>query len=264
MKEVAPLCYGVIFKKAFCVPEIFTAFVRDFLDIEMKIDRVETEKAFSPPIGRVDTRFDLFAEDRENRVVVDIQHIRYPDHYHRFLCDHCVAMMEMIASSKNYQPETRVFTIVVLTSGDRHKKDVGVTSFDPADLQGRPYGEIPHRILHICPKYANDRTPEPYREWMRAMEDTLDELVDESAYSRPEILELFRRIEKDGVTPKENAAMKDEYSQRQILDERLEKTAMNLINMGVLTEEQIAQATGLSVEAVRQLQIHETRSEVAS
>ncbi len=30
MKKVESLQYGVIFKKAFCVPEIFRAFVKDF------------------------------------------------------------------------------------------------------------------------------------------------------------------------------------------------------------------------------------------
>ncbi|EDN72722.1 hypothetical protein BGS_0214 [Beggiatoa sp. SS] len=85
MKKVASLRYGVVFKKAFCVPEIFTAFVRDFLNIELKIDHVETEKSFIQPVGRVLSRFDLFAENQENRVIVDIQHVRYPDHYDRFL-----------------------------------------------------------------------------------------------------------------------------------------------------------------------------------
>ncbi len=269
MKEVASLRYGIIFKKAFCDPDIFKAFVHDFLDIEMEIDHVETEKAFSPPIGRVDTRFDLFAEDKSNRVIVDIQHVRYPDHYDRFLYYHCAAMMEMVASSKEYRPKTRVFTIVVLTSGDRHKKDVGMTIFDPVDIDGHPYGEIPHKIIHICPKYLNDRTPEPYREWMLAIEDSLDEVVDETTYSRPEILALFRRIEKNEITPTENAAMKDEYGQRQLLDEKYEKgrekgreeTAVSLIKMGALTEEQISQATGLPVEEIRRLQVH---GEVAS
>jgi len=37
MKEVASLRYGVIFKKSFSDYEIFTAFVRDFLEID--IDR---------------------------------------------------------------------------------------------------------------------------------------------------------------------------------------------------------------------------------
>jgi len=38
MKQVAPLRYDVIFKKAFGVPEIFTAFVHDFLNIELEIE----------------------------------------------------------------------------------------------------------------------------------------------------------------------------------------------------------------------------------
>ncbi|MCP4347055.1 MAG: hypothetical protein GY795_50590, partial [Desulfobacterales bacterium] len=63
MKEVASLRYGVVFKKAFSDPEIFTAFVRDFLGIEIEIDKVETEKSFGPPVGKIDSRFDLYAED---------------------------------------------------------------------------------------------------------------------------------------------------------------------------------------------------------
>ena len=62
MIKVASLRYGVIFKKAFCDPEIFTAFVRDFIGIELEINRVETEKSFDPPIGKVNSRFDLFAD----------------------------------------------------------------------------------------------------------------------------------------------------------------------------------------------------------
>ncbi len=74
MKQVGSLRYGVIFKKAFSHPEIFTAFVRDVLGIELEISSVETEKSFSPTVGPIDSRFDLFAEDVKNRVIVDIQH----------------------------------------------------------------------------------------------------------------------------------------------------------------------------------------------
>ena len=65
MKKVASLRYGVIFKKAFSNPDIFKAFVKDFIGIELVIDKVETEKSFDPQIGNVDTRFDLFAEDKK-------------------------------------------------------------------------------------------------------------------------------------------------------------------------------------------------------
>ena len=67
MIEVASLRFGVIFKKVFSKPHIFTAFVKDILGIEIEIDKVETEKSFSPVIGNVDSRFDLFAQDKKNR-----------------------------------------------------------------------------------------------------------------------------------------------------------------------------------------------------
>lgn len=67
MKQVALLRYDVIFKKAFGVPEVFTAFVRDFLDIELEIDTVEKDKVYDPPIGNISTKFDLYAEDKKIR-----------------------------------------------------------------------------------------------------------------------------------------------------------------------------------------------------
>ena len=33
--------------------------------MELEIDQVETEKSFSPIVGGVDSRFDLFAEDKK-------------------------------------------------------------------------------------------------------------------------------------------------------------------------------------------------------
>jgi len=139
MKQVASLRYGVIFKKAFSDPDIFKAFVKDFLGIELMIDKVEMEKSFDQPIGNVDTRFDLFAEDKQNRIIVDIQHERYAEDYEHFLCSH-LALVELMASSEDYRSSLKVFTIVVLTSGDRHKVDLAAVDFDPKDRQGKPLG----------------------------------------------------------------------------------------------------------------------------
>ena len=49
MKKVASLRYGVIFKKAFADPQIFTAFVRDFVGVKIEIDK---EKRRNPSIHR--------------------------------------------------------------------------------------------------------------------------------------------------------------------------------------------------------------------
>ena len=54
MKQVAPLRYDVIFKKAFSQPEMFTALVNDLLDIQLEIDEVENDKVFVPTVGKVE------------------------------------------------------------------------------------------------------------------------------------------------------------------------------------------------------------------
>ncbi|CAN2045685.1 transposase [Candidatus Magnetomoraceae bacterium gMMP-1] len=257
MKKVASLRYGVIFKKAFCDPEIFSAFASDFTGIKLSIDNVETEKSFDPPVGRVAVEFDLFAEDDKNRVIVDIQHVRHPDHYHRFLHYHCAALLEQVLNSYNYQPELKVFTLVVLTSGDKYKKDISTIDFDPLDLKGRPIGEIHHKIIYICSKYVNEKTPSPYREWMLAINDSLDEMVEESDYTRSEILKVFEYIKKDTVSPYERAKMFDEYNydvlSQQNLTKTKEETALNLLSFDKLTDMDIAQATGLTLERIKEL-----------
>jgi hypothetical protein len=54
---------------------------------------------------------------------------------------------------------------------------------------------------------------------MEAIEDTLDEKVEESKYSLPEIQDIFKIIEKDQVTPEERARMFDEYGEEEIKNE---------------------------------------------
>jgi predicted transposase/invertase (TIGR01784 family) len=270
MKKVAPLRYGTIFKKAFSEKEIFTAFVRDVLGIEIEIEKVEMEKTFKPSIGNVAVEFDLYAEDKKNRVIIDIQHKRDSDHYDRFFHYLCVALLEQVKNNYNYnyRPNLAVFSIVVLTSGDKHATDVSIIDCDPHDLKGNPLGEIPHKVIYLCPKYMNQETPEPLQEWMRAIQDSLDEQVDESQYTKPEILRVFEIIEKDLISPEERAKMFAEYNQQETIGEAysegLEKglkegeqkkaleIASNLL-AGGLAPEQVARFSGLSLSEVEAL-----------
>jgi predicted transposase/invertase (TIGR01784 family) len=260
MKKVASLRYGVVFKKAFCDPGIFTGFIRDALGIKIEIDHVETKKTFDPSIGKIRPRFDLFAEDVKNRVIVDIQHVRFPDHYHRFLHYHCVALLEQIANSQDYHPQLKVFTIVILTSGDRHQIDISMIDFDPKDLSGKPLGEIPHKVMYLCPKYVNDKTPEPIRQWLLAIEDSLDDEVEETKYQIPEIQKAFAYIEKDKVSPDELATMKDEYSYELLKREEYDKgrqegileTAKKML-LKDMDVSLISELTGLTKEEILRL-----------
>ncbi len=267
MIEVASLHYDVIFKKAFSKPTIFIAFVKAMTGITLEINKVETEKYFLPAVVKVNSHFDLFAEDKKNRIIVDIQHKRLPDHYDQFLHYHCAALLEQVTSAYDYKPRMQVFTIVVLTSGDKHKTDIAITDFEPKKLNGNGLGETKHKIIYICPKYVSDKTPEPYQQWLKAINDSLDEQVDETNYQNQQIKEIFSLIKKDNTTPTEYARMKDEYSNEQYDKENKEKAKKEGIKEGeqkekieiarslldILEVDVIALKTGLTVIEVQKI-----------
>ncbi|KPA10441.1 hypothetical protein MHK_009354 [Candidatus Magnetomorum sp. HK-1] len=275
MIKVGSLQYGVIFKKAFSDPEIFKPFIDDFFGIDIQIEKVETEKSFDPPIGNVDCRFDLYAEDTVNRIVLDIQHVRHFDHYHRFLHYHSAALLDQIKSSRDYFPPHKVFTLVVLTSGDKHQKDIGIVDFDPKDLKGEPFDEIPHKIMFICPKYVNESTPEPYSQWMRAINDSLDEEIDETHYDRLAIQKIFQHIKRDDITPRERAIMIDEYSfgllekaaeekgMKKGMEKGMEKgaekamevMARKMLSAKQFSDQQISELTGFPIDSIKKLSL---------
>jgi predicted transposase/invertase (TIGR01784 family) len=253
MKQVASLRYGVIFKKAFSDVDVFKGFVRDILGIHLKIDKVETEKEYKPAIGQVAVKFDLYAQDDEGRVIVEIQHQNYADHYDRFLHYHCVALLEQVKTAKNYRSPLAVYTIVVLTSADpRYKEDVLTIDFDLKNKDGKSLKAIPHKIIYLCPKYLDENTPLPYREWLEVISDSLDNQVDESHYHLPEISKVLDYIEAD-VSPEEKARMIDEYNfeewRKEGIKERMLEMAKTMLQEG-FTLAMISKLTGLDEQTV--------------
>jgi len=274
MKQVASLRYDVIFKKAFSHPNIFTALVKDFLGIELEIDEVENDKAFVPSVGNVATKFDLFAEDKKNRVIVEVQHAHYDDTYERFVYYQCSSMVETIVSSDNYRFPKTVITLVFFTQKKTPSPDSGIIvhDFEPRDLvTGQLLDKIyayKHKLIFVFTnKAAYTKTPKPYREWMQAIHDSLDGEVDEAEYINSSIQALFQVIEKDKITPEERRRMKEEYNEEKAKKDARdegwkegeaatqEKMARNLRAIGTLTDEQIANATGLNLEMVKALSI---------
>jgi predicted transposase/invertase (TIGR01784 family) len=259
MKQVASLQYGVIFKKAFSDVDVFKGFVRDILGINLEITNVETEKEFKPAIGHVNVKFDLYAEDKKNHIIVEIQHDRNDDHYDRFLHYHCVALLDQVKNANEYRPQTTVYTIVVLTSGDRHQCDVSTIEFDPKRLDGKPLKELKHKVIYICPKYVNDNTPLLYQEWLKVINDSLDNQVDESQYHTSEIQKVLVSIEEDEITPNERARMIEEsYSQKaeqrgieQGIEQGKLETAKTMLAEG-FDMKTIVKITGLTEEMILQ------------
>ena len=98
----------------------------------------------------------------------------------------------------------RVFTLVVFMSGDRHKTDVAITDFEPKNSQGKGLGETLHKIIYISPKYVNEKTNPMYKEWLEAIDDTLDKKVDEKKYHHPMIKQVFNLIQYKIKPPRKN------------------------------------------------------------
>ena len=158
---------------------------------------------------------------------MDIQHRKKDSHYDRFLHYHCAAILEqMPRGEQSYRPPLAVYTIVVLTSMDKYEKDVLTIDFDPKDLTGKGIGEIPHKVIYLCPKCVNENTPLAYREWMTAIADTLDTTVDESHYHNAMIQKVFETIEESGLTPRDRANMIDEYEDRLFIETERKDAAL--------------------------------------
>ncbi len=233
MKEVASLQYGVIFKKAFSQRDVFNAFVKDILGIEFSCDKVETEKSFTQKIGNVKVEFDLYAEDLKNRVIVEIQHQNGSDYYDRFLHYHCVALLEQAANYRNYKPDLTVYTIVVLTSADKHKTDVAVIDFDPKDRYGNSLGEIKHKVIYLAVKYVDENTPEVYRDWLSAINESLSEKIEETNYQRIELQTVIDSIAKNLVSPEEKYWMIEEYNFEEAKKKQFEEGIEQGIRQGI-------------------------------
>ncbi len=285
MKKVAPLRYDVVFKKAFGQPELFTALVKDFLGITLEIDEVENDKSFYPAVANVANRFDLFAEDKKNRVIVEVQHAHYPDTYERFLYYQLIAMVESIKSATNYKFPKMVITLVIFTEKKSPSPSSGILfhKFNlMEDFKGQQFNlfGFEHRLMFIyAQSWGHADMPEQIDEWMKAIDDSLKGEIDLEDYTNPKIHRLFEVIEMDNLTPEENARMKEEYNQeesfravaaakkeaaqakkevtqakKEVIQAKKE-SARNLKTLGTLTNEQIANVIGLTLKEVEALEI---------
>ena len=265
MAQVVPLRYDTAFKKAFSQPEIFCQFAEDVLDIKFHTDEVHRGYKFLEPVGQVDIEYDLFAEDSESRIVVEIQHVKERHFYNRFLYYHIINLVEQVKNSKAYQFNQTVYTIVVLTSPYLENEidfSVATTDFNPVNEFRRKVNVYPHQLVFVVPRMVNDQTPAGIRAWLELVLDSLDGEIDENRYSSPIFERVIDAVKLDNISPGERRVLKDEEAwEDTLIDEhnrgrQQEKVAIahSLINEGLSTEV-IARTTGIleaEIEKLRQ------------
>ena len=211
--QVIPLKSGVMFKQVFSQPYIFNHFVEDVLDIKFKTDKVHTEYEYPKPIGFVRSCYDLFAEDKEQRIIVEIQHIKEEDFFDRFLYYHLISLIEQAGGYREYEFQQTVYTIVVLTSTPRDGSinfSCAVSDMNPIDEYGKTIDIYPHRLVFLCPRQINDKTPAKTQEWLRLIEDSLDGKIDNDQYGKPIWQDIINQIKKRDIDPAILAQLKDE------------------------------------------------------
>ena len=218
MLTVVPMRYGTAFKKAFSHPLAFSALVKGALDIEFRPERIEQEHSFRPSVAHVNIAYDLFAEDVQQRTIVELQHVRDDESYDRFLYYHCIGLAEQIITSDSYKFPRTVYTLVVMTrwpNEPRLQFGRAVGNIDPVTDEGKKLGVYEHRLVFVNARAPSSMLPAGLRSLMALVEDTLDGQVDETKYPDELSQQILRQIEKSKLTAEENATLKEEATWEQ-------------------------------------------------
>jgi predicted transposase/invertase (TIGR01784 family) len=269
---LARLDNEVFFKKAFTDEIVFKAFVKDIVGIEVEPTKIETEKAFQPKLGNIAFKYDIFAEDVKRRIVIEIQKVEYDHNFDRFLHYHLQAITEQQRSSEDYSVEKTVYTIVVMTApykinsktNEIYKDEVLISTLNPKNLKGIERKFFNHELIYLNPNYKDKDTPNNYRDWL--------DLIYESIHNpkNPQIniknagvKRATEIVSQENITPDEWEKAKIEASKRNVItlergEEKLE-IARKLIKRN-LSNNDIAEDTGLTIEQVEQLRNEEPKN----
>ncbi len=272
--QVIPLKYGTMFKHAFGQPKIFCQFVKDILGIDIHINKVHTEYEYPKPIGFVRSKYDLFAEDKEQRIIVEIQHVKEEDFFNRFLYYHLISLVEQVDGYKEYNFERTVYTIVVLTSTPRDGSitfGCAVSDMNPKDEDGEIIPVYPHRLVFLCPRLVKKNTPPLTKKWLQFIEDSLDGEMNKNDYQDPQLQELIKLIQKRSINPTLLSEIKDDAAWEKAkgrfmqegkeagIAEGLQQGQLNIARalLDVLDDKTIAQKTKLTLAVIKKLRLKE-------
>ncbi len=254
MIEVIPLKYGAAFKRIFSQPDVFSRFAQDVLGMELKFDKVYTEYEYPEQIGFVRSRYDLFAEDTERRVIVEIQHVKEQDFFDRFLYYHLISMAEQVRSFSSYRFERTVFTIVVLTSVLRDGSvnfSCAVSDFNPTDERGNRVAVYPHRLVFLSPPQAGPDTPPAIRRWLDFITDSLDGKMEESSGGEDMFRRLIEEMRRQKIDPVVLAEIKDESAWEEAKELFKEEGRQSGLHEGILAQQRrtVLQARQMGMDA---------------
>jgi len=187
---LAPLDNETIFKKAFTDKEVFQQFVKDLFDIDIVVDKIETEKKFEPPLSPINFELDIYAESTDHKFIIEIQKIDYDYNFDRFLHYFLTLISNQQKSALDYKFTQRVLGVVVFSrpyrfsqkDGQPVKDNVMIMDFNPRNLKGELIKLYDHNMIYLnaSRKYQDDETPKNYQDWLDLFYASMKEPVNYS------------------------------------------------------------------------------------
>jgi PD-(D/E)XK nuclease family transposase len=268
---LARLDNEVFFKKAFTDKIVFKSFVKDIVGIDVQPDKIETEKGFQPKLGSINFKYDIFAEDIEKRIIVEIQKVEYDHNFDRFLHYHLQAISEQQRNSEDYTVQRTVYTIVVMTAPYKinektcefYSDEVLISALNPKNLHNIERKIFNHELIYLNPNYKGDDTPKNYRDWLDLIYESIHH--PENPHINLENMGIKRAMELvsyENITPEEWEESKFEASRRKVIklereegkNEQKNITAMNAIHKG-FDNQLIAELTSLTMEQIEEIRL---------
>jgi len=268
---LAPLDNETIFKKAFTDTEVFQQFVKDLFGVDIVVNKIETEKQFTPPIANIDFKLDIYAETEDHRFVIEIQKIDYDYNFNRFLNYFISLIIEQQKKASKYAIPQTVLGVVVLTrpykinqlTGEPIQESVMSIDFDPRNPKDERIKIWKHLLLFLNPnpKYKSEDTPPNYQDWLDLFSKSIDKDINIVLnIQNIGIAKTIQLIEYETLDPKTLAEMKISEEKKAMISiienegiysEKI-NSAKNAIAAGC-TNELIKTITGLTNEQIDEL-----------
>ncbi len=216
----------VVFKKAFTDNFVFTRFVKDVTGVDIIVDKIETEKKFDKEIGYIDFKFDIFAESRDKRIIVEIQKVEYDHNFDRFLHYFLSSIIEQQKSSKKYKIKRKVYTIVVLTApynmqtidGEWVQDEVLLSKLDPQTIMGHERKVFGHELYFLNHNYKSEGVRPEIRDWLTLIYESINNPEDAHVNTNNEgIKKATELIDDDNLTNEERTMMKNDEGRKVVL-----------------------------------------------
>ncbi len=272
---LAPLDNETIFKKAFTDKEVFQQFVKDLFDIDIVVDKIETEKKFEPPLSPINFELDIYAESTDHKFIIEIQKIDYDYNFDRFLHYFLTLISNQQKSASDYKFTQRVLGVVVFSrpyrfsqkDGQPVKDNVMIMDFNPRNLKGELIKLYDHNMIYLnaSKKYQNDYTPQNYQDWLDLFYASMKEPVNYILnLNNKGIAKVVNIIDYNKLDPITLQKMKQDESKKQMellndRDSRLEGAKENTIEIAKkmilddMSNELICKYSDLSINEIEKL-----------